>query len=139
MKARGVFVFTGLFLLAMRPVQAQPPQASPALVQDAEFKIVFDLYWRTRLLGRNAGNRICSLPNSHYDDPKSPFRPLDQRLKAAGRTFETRYPHALNSFRRPYMVPPPQSLCSDPKAAWEAIFAFETAVTALEAQLVIGR
>jgi hypothetical protein len=42
------------------------------------------------------------------------------------------YPRALSVVARPYMMPPPQMNCDDEKSAWESIFSFETAVTALE-------
>jgi hypothetical protein len=109
--------------------------AAPATASDLRSDIAFDLFWRARVLRSHAGARVCSLPNKFYDDPKSPFRPLDERLKAAQQQFEKQYPDELDRTRAPYMMPPPQHLCDDPKAVWEAIFAFDTAVTALEAIL----
>jgi hypothetical protein len=35
----------------------------------------------------------------------------------------------------PSLMPPPQLLCDDQKAAYEALFAFDTAVLGLEAAL----
>lgn len=109
-------------------------QPSPApWVGDNRFNAVFDMYWRARLLQSYAGSRLCSLRDRpNYEDPKSPYRPIDQRLFAAGNRIEARWPKALNTVRRPYMMPPPQLLCQDEKAAYEALFAFETGVTALE-------
>ena len=94
---------------------------------------VFNMYWRARLLHSYAGSRICALRDvPRYDDPRSPFRPVVERLHAAGRRLEVRWPRALNDVARPYQMPPSQSLCDDERAAWEALFGFETAVVALE-------
>jgi len=91
------------------------------------------MYWRARLLSSYAGNRMCALKERRdYEDPKSPFRPISERLHAVSVRIETAYPKALNTVARPYRMPPSQMNCEDEKSAWEAIFAFETAVTAAE-------
>lgn len=132
-------MISGLLLFSLvllgKPLAAQNATAPPTSRQ-LRSDAAFDFYWRARVLRSHAGARVCSLPYKYYDDPKSPFRPLDERLKAAEQQFEKQYPGKLNSMRAPYMMPPPQQLCDDPKAAWEAIFAFDTAVTALEALLL---
>ena len=113
--------------------QQQPPQAA-AWVNDVRFSAVFDMYWRAREMHTYAGNRLCALPQRFdYEDPRSPFRPINQRLVAAANRIEARWPTALNRVRRPYQVPPPTGgLCDDARAAEEALFGFETAVTAVE-------
>lgn len=123
--------------LVCGPATAQTTTAA-AYLKNPHFFPAFDMYWRARLIRTDAGNRACSFPNKLYDDPKSPFRPVAQRLDRAGQTFETLFPGALNTVARPYQMPPSQSLCSDEKAAWEALFGFETAVVALENLLNIA-
>ena len=114
-------------------VAGQPASSLASWVGDVRFAAIHDMYWRARLQSRYVGNRLCALKeNSKYDDPKSPFRPLDQRLNAAGNRIERIWPRALNTVVRPYQMPPPQLLCEDERTAWEAIFALETAITALE-------
>jgi len=108
------------------------PNAISNYTSDPIFLADLDIYWRTRLLGAYAGSRVCSLPNSAYDDPKSVFRPIQERLQRATVKFEARFPGALKATARPYEMPPPQTLCEDAKAAQEAIFAFETSVVGLE-------
>ena len=111
----------------------QPAPSVASWVGDVRFEAIHDMYWRARLQSRYVGNRLCALKeNSRYDDPKSPFRPLDQRLNAAENRIERIWPRALNAVVRPYQMPPPQLLCEDERTAWEAIFALETAITALE-------
>lgn len=111
---------------------AQGPPLAP-WVNDPRFNAIFDMYWRARLLGSYAGDRVCALPeHTHYDDPQSPFRPIDQRLKSASNRIEIIYPGALNKVARPYRMPPSQSKCDDSSSAYQALFSFETSVTALE-------
>jgi hypothetical protein len=111
-------------------VAAEP---SASWVGDVRFLSIHDMYWRAHLQNRYAGNRICALkPTPRFDDPKSPLRPLDQRLTAIGERIETVWPGALNRVARPYQMVPPQSKCDDQSAAWEAIFALETTITAAE-------
>ena len=126
----------GLVILAagvVLPASAQTGRLAP-WVNDPRFMPVFDMYWRARLLHGYAGDRLCALPGRpRYDDPQSPFRPLNQRLTAAAARIEARWPRALNDVARPYRLPPPsQPHCDDERAAWEALFAFETAVVAVE-------
>jgi hypothetical protein len=115
-----------------QPASSQAPQLAP-WVNDARFPPVFDMYWRARLLHRYAGDRLCAIPNSpHYDDPRSQFRPLNERMEAAAARIEVRWPRALNDVARPYRMPPSQGRCEDESAAWQTLFGFETAVVALE-------
>lgn len=120
--------------LALFPLSGSAQaQEMPSYVTDPEFSAAFDMYWRARLLGVYAGSRVCALPNSNYDDPRSPFRPIDERLKRAEARFEKRFPTALNRVNRPYQMPPPSvGECTDTRAAWQSIFGFETAVVGLE-------
>ncbi len=131
MKIRRV-IFAAVVASGAAPVAAAAGSSQPGYVTDAAFPVAFDMYWRARLVGAAAGSRACALPNKAYDDPKSPYRPVNERLDRAEAKFEARFPGALNTVARPYQMPPPQSLCDDAKAAWEAIFAFETAVVGLE-------
>ena len=129
---RTVLMVSAIFVAGPPQVLAQTTPRS-AWADDIDFNAVFDMYWRSRLISVYAGSRLCSLkPSFHYDDPRSPFRPIAQRLHAAGVRFEKIYPKALNNVMRPYQMPPSPMLCDDEKSAYEAIFAFETAVTALE-------
>ena len=121
-----------LLSVAIPPALAEPAQ-KPSWVNDTSFNAIFDMYWRSRLFSVYAGNRLCSVkPQIPYDDTRSPFRPIDQRLIAAGIGIEQIYPGALNTVARPYQIPPAQSKCDDQSSAYEALFAFETSVTALE-------
>ena len=118
---------------ATQTVDAQPSQALAPWVSDPRFPAIHDMYWRARYLSVNAGNRLCALKEGKfYDDPRSPFRPLDQRLKAVGNRIEIIWPKALNVVVRPYQMPPPQDLCDDERATWDALFATETAIVAAE-------
>lgn len=119
----------------IKPVAAQSPSTATWVV-DTDFNAVFDMYWRSQLIGRYAGNRLCAFKQRfNFDDPRSPFRPIDQRLFAAGVRLEKIFPKALNTVAPPYAMPPSQLLCDDERSAYEAIFAFETSVTALERML----
>ncbi len=110
--------------------QAEPsPPAKPGLPR------VLERYWPARVHARLAENRVCALPNNRYDDPKSPYRPLNERLLKTERLINQRYPGALNTAGRPYVMPPPQSLCDDPAAARDALGKFRLALNALEAAL----
>ena len=129
---RRATLICALLSVAISPALAEPAQ-KPSWVNDTSFNAIFDMYWRSRLFSVYAGNRLCSVkPPIPYDDTRSPFRPIDQRLIAAGIRIEQIYPGALNSVAQPYQMPPAQSKCDDQSSAYEALFAFETSVTALE-------
>jgi hypothetical protein len=107
---------------------SQPAAAAPLAADELGRR-----YWRAVAWGRRASNLTCSLDDfPRYDDPASPFRRNDKRLRAIARVIAERDEAALAAGRAGILMAPPNSICDDPQGARVALETYERQVTELE-------